>query len=264
MLPKQNMSIKPKKSLGQHFLTDGNIIRKIVDAIPAGPGHRVIEMGAGTGALTEALLKRFEDVHAIELDQRAVTVLEDKFPELTIYHKDLLEVDWDELSVGKEKTHLVGNLPYNITSPVLFSILEKRHLFEDAVLMIQKEVAERLTASIRTKAYGILSVQLQLMSSPEILFDVSRNCFNPPPNVESSVIRLTFDQPSLACSDQHLKTVVRTAFNQRRKKLRNALSSVIDKDKQPDSFNFDKRAEAWEPKEYEKMAVYLEKIGILA
>src|SRR5699024_6568805 len=107
--------------------------------------------------------------------------------------------------------------------------------------------------------YSILSVQLQLMSSPEILFNVSRNCFNPPPNVESSVIRLKFDQPSLACSDQNLKTVVRTAFNQRRKKLRNALAPVIAKDKQPDQFNFAKRAEVWEPAEYEKLTAYLEK-----
>lgn len=257
------MSIKPKKSLGQHFLTDGNIIRKIADAIPAGPGHRVIEMGAGTGALTEVLLDRFWDVHAVELDQRAVQVLEEKFPKLTIHHEDLLEVNWDDLSIGKKQTHLVGNLPYNMTSPILFSLLEKRHLFDDAVLMIQKEVAERLTASIRTKAYGILSVQLQLMSSPDILFNVSRNCFNPPPNVESAVIRLKFDQPSLACSDQSLKTVVRTAFNQRRKKLRNSLSPVVAKDIQPNYFDFDKRAEAWNPKEYEKLTAYLEKVGIL-
>src|SRR5699024_1797940 len=110
----------------------------------------------------------------------------------------------------------------------------------------------------------ILSVQVQLMSLPKILFDVSPSCFKPPPNVQSSVIQLKFNQPSLSCSDQNLKTVVRTAFNQRRKKLRNALAPVISKDEQPDNYNFDQRAEAWEPQKYEKLTAYLEKLGILA
>lgn len=255
--------IKPKKSLGQHFLTDSNIIAKIADSIPAAGGHRVIEIGPGTGALTEALLERFGDVHAVELDQRAVEVLQQKYPGLPVHHKNVLEVDWQELSIGKEQTHVVGNLPYYITSQILFSLLESRHLFTDATLMMQKEVAERIVADIRTKDYGILSVQTQLMSSPEILFPVSRNCFSPPPNVESAVIRLTFDKGTLACSDAHLKTVVRTAFNQRRKKLSNALKPVVDKKRQPEGFDYDKRPEAWTPDIYEKLTARLVKDGIL-
>lgn len=254
---------KPQKSLGQHFLADSHIIRKIVDEIAAGPGHRVIELGAGTGALTGALLERFDDVHAIELDQRAVQVLERKFPDLPVHPKDMLKLNWKDLSIGKKKTHVVGNLPYHITSPVLFSLLQNRHLFSDAILMMQKEVAGRLTADPCSKEYGILSVQTQLMSSPRVLFPVSPQCFNPPPNVESAVIRLTFNKKPLHCSDEHLKTVVRTAFNQRRKKLRNALSGMIEKSKQPAAFNFEKRAEAWCPERYEKLTVYLENVGIL-
>ncbi|MBN2731149.1 MAG: ribosomal RNA small subunit methyltransferase A [Balneolaceae bacterium] len=255
--------IRPKKSLGQHFLTDQNIIEKIADAIPVEEGHRVIEIGPGTGALTQELLERFNNVHAVELDQRAIEVLKEKYPNLPVHHQNVLEVDWEELSIGKERTHVVGNLPYYITSQILFLLLEFRYLFADAILMMQKEVAERLVAGIRTKDYGILSVQTQLMSSPEILFPVSRHCFSPPPNVESAMVKLTFDKGELACSDAHLKTVVRTAFNQRRKKLSNALKPVVDKENQPEGFDFDKRAEAWKPDIYEKLTARLVKDGIL-
>lgn len=257
------MSIKPKKSLGQHFLTDENIIQKIADAIPAKPGDRVIEIGPGTGALTEALIGRYENLVVVELDQRAIEVLEQRFEDLEIHHGDVLDLNWGELSIGKEKTHVVGNLPYYITSQILFGLLENRDLFSDALLMMQQEVAERIVSDIRTKAYGILSVQTQLMSTPEILFPVSRHCFKPQPNVESAVIKLTFDKGELACSDQDLKRVVRTAFNQRRKKLSNALKPIIPKDQLPDGFDFDKRAEAWQPSEYEKLTARLKKNGIL-
>jgi 16S rRNA (adenine1518-N6/adenine1519-N6)-dimethyltransferase len=259
----QYPKLNPRKSLGQHFLTDRNIIRKIVDSISAGSSHRIIELGAGTGALTEALTNRFDDIQAIELDRRAVHILNERFSDLSVQHKDMLNLDWEKLSLGKQKTHVAGNLPYHITSPILFDLLANRHLFSEATLMMQKEVAERLTAAIRTKEYGILSVQVQLMSLPEILFLVPPGCFTPPPKVESAVIRLKFEKKPLRCSDKHLKTVVRAAFNQRRKKLRNALSGVIPKKQQPDSFNFDKRAEAWLPREYEKLTAYLEDVGIL-
>lgn len=257
------MTIRPKKSLGQHFLRDDNIIEKIADAVPARPGDRVIEIGPGTGALTEALVKRFDDIAVVELDQRAIEVLEEKFDNLEIHHENVLEADWEMLSAGKEKTHVVGNLPYYITSQILFSLLESRAFLSDALLMMQKEVAERLVADIRTKDYGILSVQTQLMCTPEILFPVSRHCFQPQPNVDSSMVRLTFDKGELECSDRHLKKVVRTAFNQRRKKLSNALKPLVSKEQQPEGFDFDKRAEAWVPSEYEKLTAQLVEDGIL-
>ncbi|MDZ7715973.1 MAG: 16S rRNA (adenine(1518)-N(6)/adenine(1519)-N(6))-dimethyltransferase RsmA [Balneolaceae bacterium] len=255
--------IRPKKSLGQHFLNDQNIIAKIAESIPAGEGDRVIEIGPGTGALTEVLLQDFDDVHAVELDQRAIEVLKEKYPKLPVYHLDVLKVDWNELAIGKEKTHVVGNLPYYITSQILFSLLESRSLLASAILMMQKEVAERIVSDIRTKDYGILSVQTQLMSTPEILFDVSRHCFDPPPNVDSAMVKLTFDKGPLNCTDAHLKTVVRTAFNQRRKKLSNALKPIIPKEDLPEGFDYDKRPEAWTPDIYEKLTALLEERGIL-
>jgi len=257
------MSIKPKKSLGQHFLKDDNIITKIAEAVPMEAAERVIEIGAGTGALTEALLERFDDVVAVELDERAVALLNEKFGDLRVYHQNVLDIDWRQLSAGKPNTYVVGNLPYYITSQILFALLEARTVLSGAILMMQKEVAERLTADIRTKAYGILSVQTQLMSTPQILFPVSRSCFTPQPNVDSAMVKLTFDKGPLNCSDTHLKTVVRTAFNQRRKKLSNALKPLIPKDQLPGGFDFDKRAEAWLPGEYEKLTAQFKEDGIL-
>jgi 16S rRNA (adenine1518-N6/adenine1519-N6)-dimethyltransferase len=256
------MAIKPKKSLGQHFLTDSNITGKIAAAVRSGKGDRIIEIGPGTGVLTKELLRKDSEVHVIEIDQRAVSVLREFFPDLPVHHQNVLEIDWQELSVGKQKTHVVGNLPYYITSQILFALLSARRLLSDAVLMMQKEVAERLIAHPRTKEYGILSVQTQLMCTPEILFPVSRHCFHPPPKVESAVIRLTFNKADLSCTDAHLKTVVRTAFNQRRKKLSNALKPLLGKDL-PAGFDFDKRAEAWPPVTYEKLTARLEQDGIL-
>src|SRR5690625_1407506 len=257
------MRIRHKKSLGQHFLTDDNIIEKIVDGIAAKTEERVVEFGSGTGAITEGLIKRFGDLLAVELDDRAITLRAEGCEGLAILHANVLEVDWDELSIGKAKTHVVGNLPYYITSQILFSLLKHREVLSDAILMMQKEVAQRLVSGIRTKDYGILSVQTQLMSSPEILFPVSRHCFSPPPSVESAMVLLTFDKGALSCSDKGLKTVVRTAFNQRRKKIRNALKPIVSRDQLPNGFDFDKRAEAWLPSEYEKLTAHLEKNGIL-
>ena len=141
--------------------------------------------------------------------------------------------------------------------PILFALLENRSNFDGAILMMQKEVAQRLVAEPSSKEYGILSVQTQLMSSPELLFDVSPNSFSPPPKVMSSVIQLTFNRPSLPCSDKTLKSVVRTAFNQRRKKLSNSLKPVLG-DKIPDGFNYDQRAEDWSPDIYAELSALLE------
>ncbi|WP_234570370.1 16S rRNA (adenine(1518)-N(6)/adenine(1519)-N(6))-dimethyltransferase RsmA [Rhodohalobacter sp. 614A] len=251
---------RTKKSLGQHFLTDGNIIRKIVDAIPAKPDDCIVEIGPGSGAVTEILLQRFKNVTAIELDQRMVEYLTEEYPDLNVIHKDILEYDWSVYEDQNRPIHVIGNLPYYITSQILFNLFEYRPILSTATLMMQKEVAERIVAEPRNKDYGILSVQSQLMSSPEILFDVSPHVFSPPPNVQSSVIQFTFDKGGLDCSDQHLKTVVRMAFNQRRKKLSNALKR-LDAELPVDEFNFDLRAEALAPHMYEKLTARLEQLG---
>jgi 16S rRNA (adenine1518-N6/adenine1519-N6)-dimethyltransferase len=154
---------------------------------------------------------------------------------------------------------VIGNLPYYITSQILFSLLEHRPLLTSALLMMQKEVAERIVARPNTKEYGILSVQSQLMATPEILFDVPPQVFFPPPNVHSSVIRLFFDKPPLLCADENLKKVVRMAFNQRRKKLSNSLKRLNVEFPQVE-FNLNLRAEALTPPEYEKLAVRYEQL----
>lgn len=255
--------IKPKKSLGQHFLMDGNIIRKIATTIPARPEDLVIEIGAGTGTLTVELMNRFSRVKAVELDGRAVKYLKHKFPELELIHSDVLKISWEKLLNDTGKIHIVGNLPYFITSQILFKILENRTRLESATLMMQKEVAQRLIAVPKTKEYGILSVQVQLMSNPQIAFDVPRTVFYPPPNVTSSVVVLEFNRPELICSDANLKTVVRTAFQQRRKKLNNSLKKIAPLP-QDSEFDYDKRAEAWDPETYEKLTARLEQDGTLS
>jgi len=251
---------RKKKSLGQHFLRDYHMIQKIAGSMPSEEGDRVIEIGPGDGALTEVLIKNYKNFSAIEIDQVMVSHLKESLPDLHVINQDILDTDWEELAGNGGPIHVIGNLPYFITSQILFSLLESRTLLKTATLMMQREVAERIVAEPRTKAYGILSVQTQLMSSPEILFDVPPQVFSPPPNVMSSVIQLRFDKPDLACSDAHLKTVVRTAFNQRRKKLSNALKP-LETELPADEFNFDLRAEALEPAMYEKLTARLEQLG---
>ena len=252
--------LRTKKSLGQHFLKDGNMIRKIVDAISAGKSDEIIEIGPGAGALTAELVQKYDNVTVIELDRRMVEVLEESYPLLNIIHQDILKFDWKIVQQNEKPIHVVGNLPYYITSQILFSILEQRSFLSNALLMMQKEVADRIVAQPGTKTYGIISVQAQLMSTPKILFDVPPQVFQPPPSVNSSVIQFTFDKPELRCSDKNLKTVVRMAFNQRRKKLSNALkrlNTVLP----AGEFDFNLRAEALKPEMYEKLTARLEQLG---
>ncbi len=236
------------------------MIQKIVDSVPAQGGDRIVEIGPGAGAITGPMLDKFGNLIAVEIDQRMVEHLSEEFPDLKIFNQDILKSDWDDFIMSDKPVHVVGNLPYYITSQILFKILEYRKHINSALLMMQKEVAERIVAEPRSKEYGILSVQTQLMSSPEILFDVPPGVFSPPPNVNSAVLKLTFDKPDLICSDKNLKTVVRMAFNQRRKKLSNALKR-LDADLPEDEFDFNLRAEALTPDMYEKLTARLEQLG---
>ena len=221
------MSIRPKKSLGQNFLRDPNTIRKIAASVGAPEGAAVVEIGPGTGALTEELLRYYPDLTAVEVDERAVEHLREELPALDVRHGDVLETDWASLAEERgEKLWVVGNLPYYITSPILFALLDARRYLRRAVVMMQKEVAERLVAVPRTKAYGILSVQTQLLARPTLLFEVSRHCFHPVPNVTSAVVALDFDAPEPGVDVERLRQTVRTAFNQRRKTLRNSLKPI--------------------------------------
>ena len=254
---------RPKQSLGQHFLRDPNTAHKIARTLRADPGDAVVEIGPGDGALTEILLKEHSSLVALELDQRAVAALRKTMPRLDVREADATEADWGALSdeLGGA-LHVVGNLPYNVTSPILFSLLNARSRLAEAVLMMQKEVAERLTAAPGTKDYGIPSVLTQLWSAPEKCFHVSPHVFSPQPRVESAVVRLDFHPEKDAAArvgDDWVRRVVRTAFGKRRKMLRNSLREWT-KDAGI-SFPHDgwdrKRPEALTPAELAELARYL-------
>ena len=250
------MSVRPKKSLGQHFLRDPNTIRKIAAAVGAPEGAPVVEIGPGTGALTEELLRHYPDLTAVEVDERAVAHLREALPGLDVRHQDVLDADWAALAEEKGgKLWIVGNLPYYITSPILFSLLDARAHLRRAVVMMQKEVAERLVAVPRTKAYGILSVQTQLLARPSLLFDVSRHVFHPKPDVTSAVVALDFGADALDIDVERLRRTVRTAFNQRRKTLRNSLRPITAETGRavPDDLA-GLRPEALEPAEFVALA----------
>jgi 16S rRNA (adenine1518-N6/adenine1519-N6)-dimethyltransferase len=223
----QRVPFRPKQSLGQNFLHDPNMVRKIVDALQAPSDAHVVEVGAGTGALTEALHQRYERLTAIEIDERAVTALRQLLPDVDVREQDMMALDWAALADEKGPLHVISNTPYNLTSQLLFALLDAREHIAEAVLTMQKEVAERIVAEPSTKAYGILSVIMQLYTDPELLFTVSRHVFYPQPDVTSACVRLTYDPPEKNGFDVDsawLRTLVRTAFNQRRKMLRNSLS----------------------------------------
>lgn len=254
--------IQPRKRLGQHFLSDPNTARKIVDAVGDVGDAGVVEIGPGTGALTTLLVERYARFLAVEVDARAVEVLRERFPTLRILQQDVLTVDWRELAAEQPGGRLVavGNLPYYITTPILFSLLDAGGVVSRAILMMQWEVADRLIARPGTKAYGALSVMCRLASRPEILFKVSRNVFFPRPAVESAVVALdTSGVPVWKEEDLgRVRSVVRAAFNQRRKTLRNSLKILSESGSGavPERWA-SKRAEELEPDEFVELASYL-------
>lgn len=220
--------VRPKKNLGQHFLTDQNIARKIVDSLGTEIPD-VLEIGPGTGVLTQYLLQRNEiNLHVIEIDRESVAYLKQHFPQLNnIYEEDFLKASIE--SRFSEKFNIIGNFPYNISSQIFFRVLAVRNRVPEVVGMIQKEVAERIASKHGTKNYGILSVLLQAFYNIEYLFTVSEHVFLPPPKVKSAVIRLKRNNvESLPCDEKLFTSVVKAAFNQRRKMLRNSLRNICE------------------------------------
>ncbi len=218
--------VRPKKKLGQHFLTDQNIARKIVDSL-GNEVSDVLEIGPGMGVLTQYLLERPGlKVHAVEIDRESVEYLKHNFPGLKhIWSEDFLKSDIATKFEGQ--FNVIGNFPYNISSQIFFRILEMRKQIPETVGMVQKEVAERIASSHGNKTYGILSVLLQAYFDIEYLFTVGEGVFNPPPKVKSAVIRLKRNKVSeLPCNEQLFVTVVKAAFNLRRKMLRNSLKNI--------------------------------------
>ncbi len=216
--------IAPKKSLGQHFLRDENIARKIVEHLHPENQDVLVEIGPGTGALTKHLVGRGKAFAAIEVDARALEVLRGRFADAEFVHSDVLGVRLDLLSKKYgDKLRIVGNIPYYIASEILFWLFDAREAVRDAILMMQLEVAQRLIAKPRTKEYGILSVFSQFYSSPELLFQVSKNSFFPKPNVDSAVVRLNMVDRLPAHAERLFRNVVRSTFGKRRKTLYNGL-----------------------------------------
>lgn len=223
--------VKPKKFLGQHFLKDLSIAKDIADTVDECPGLPILEVGPGMGVLTQFLMEKGREVKVVELDFESVAYLRENFPALegNIIEDDFLKLKLEKLFDGRPFV-LTGNYPYNISSQIFFKMLEYKDLIPCCTGMIQKEVAERIAAGPGSKTYGILSILIQAWYKVEYLFTVHEHVFNPPPKVKSAVIRMTRNETKeLGCNERLFKLIVKTTFNQRRKTLRNSISSILEK-----------------------------------
>ncbi|OYT16857.1 MAG: 16S rRNA (adenine(1518)-N(6)/adenine(1519)-N(6))-dimethyltransferase [Bacteroidetes bacterium 4572_77] len=222
-----NHQVKPKKRLGQHFLNDLSIASQIVDALSAETKH-LLEIGPGTGVLTDFILQKpITDFKIVEIDKESVDFLNHKYPELKdqLVLGDFLKMNLSD--IFPKQYSIVGNFPYNISSQILFRVWDERQSVAEVVGMFQKEVAERVAAGPGSKTYGILSVLLRAYYDIEYLFTVPETVFTPPPKVKSGVIRLRRNKvKELACDEKFFKSVVKTAFGQRRKTISNSLKSL--------------------------------------
>ena len=222
--------VRAKKHLGQHFLRDMEVASRIAASLPLDGRTSVLEIGPGTGVLTQFLLQNPDiDLTAVELDGESVKYLNQHYPQLRVIEADFLKMDLK--TMFQDKFCIIGNFPYNISSQIFFKMLDNKDSIPCLVGMIQKEVAERMAAPAGSKTYGILSVLMQAYYSIDYLFTVHEHVFDPPPKVKSAVIRLTRNDVSkIDCNEQLFKTVVKTAFNQRRKQMRNSLKPLVAKD----------------------------------
>ncbi len=222
----------PRKRFGQNFLHDQNIIDKIVAAINPQPQDNLVEIGPGQGAITCKLLPQLSTMHAIELDRDLIPLLEElctPVGTLTIHSSDVLKFDFTALFEKDRPLRVVGNLPYNISTPLIFHLLKHRSLIQDMHFMLQKEVVDRLAAQPNSGAYGRLSVMVQRHCKIEPLFTIGPGAFNPPPKVHSAVVRLTpwDNSPVRIDNEAHFSKIVAAAFAQRRKTIRNGLKSLV-------------------------------------
>lgn len=253
------MEVRAKKALGQHFLTDLSIARRIVDSLGEGGAPDVLEVGPGMGVLTQYLIQR-DDIRAkmIEIDSESVQYLMSHFNGMA---GKLLEGDYLKLDMGKVfpgQYRVIGNFPYNISSQIFFKILDDKDRVPEVVCMVQKEVAERIAEKPGSKTYGILSVLLQAWYDIEYLFTVGSGAFAPPPKVQSAVIRLRRNfRTELGVPEERFRAVVKTAFNQRRKTLRNALKPLLKEGFDSSDPVFDLRAERLGVDDYIQLAKLL-------
>jgi 16S rRNA (adenine1518-N6/adenine1519-N6)-dimethyltransferase len=245
-------NIRPKKSLGQHFLKDLSVAERIAEVLPESLGIPVLEIGPGAGVLTQFLLKKKRQLIVVEIDKESVIYLNEHYPELQgqIIEADFLKLDLNVLFLGQFA--VIGNYPYNISSQILFKILDYKDKIPFCAGMFQKEVAERLAARPGKKAYGIITVLLQVWYDIEYLFTVEPEVFDPPPKVKSAVVRIIRNKRTeLGCDEILFKTVVKSAFNQRRKILRNSLKSLLGESNAISALPvFDKRPEQLSVEEF--------------
>ena len=219
-----------RKRFGQNFLTDDHVLNNIIDAIAPRRGQAMVEIGPGLAAMTALLLKQLDHMHVVELDRDLVARLEKAYPreKLTVHSGDALKFDFGSIPVPEgQKLRVVGNLPYNISSPLLFHLAAFSHLVEDQHFMLQKEVVERMVAEPGTKAYSRLSVMLQWRYDMAMLFIVPPTAFDPPPQVDSAIVRMVPTRRQLPCDGKRLEAVVAKAFSQRRKVIRNCVAGMF-------------------------------------
>jgi 16S rRNA (adenine1518-N6/adenine1519-N6)-dimethyltransferase len=252
--------VKAKKNLGQHFLKEKEIARRIAATLDGYPSLPVLEVGPGTGVLTEFLLENRRDLTVVEVDRESVAYLKEHYPILEgkILEQDFLRMDLSQYF--DTPFCIIGNYPYNISSQIFFKVLDNKDSVPCCSGMIQKEVAERMVASPGSKAYGILTVLLQAWYDVEYLFTVNEQAFIPPPKVKSAVVRLTRNKrKQLNCDEKLFKMVVKTGFNQRRKMLRNSVKSLLSGEEPlPDDPMLTKRPEQLSIEQFEALTNLLE------
>ena len=223
-------TVRPKKALGQHFLRDMDIAQRIAGTVDARADLPILEIGPGTGVLTQFLSQRDRELKVVEIDAESVAYLHENYPSLHVIEGDFLRMDLHEVFGGRQFV-LTGNYPYNISSQIFFRMLENKELIPCCTGMLQREVAQRICSGPGNKDYGILSVFIQAWYDTEYLFTVNENVFDPPPKVKSAVIRLTRNtRVTLGCNEQLFRKVVKCAFGMRRKMLRNSLRQVYERD----------------------------------
>jgi 16S rRNA (adenine1518-N6/adenine1519-N6)-dimethyltransferase len=221
----------PRKRFGQHFLRDRSVIERIVQTFAPQPDDTVVEIGPGEGVLTERLVGRVKHLHAVEIDRDLAAHLRHRFPaeRFTLHQADALKFDFAALCPPGRKLRLIGNLPYNISTPILFHLLDQLECVGDMLFMLQKEVVDRMAAAPDTEDYGRLSVMVQWRVQVDKLFDVAPGAFHPPPRVESSIVRLTpHATPPITVRDpERFAAIVKAGFATRRKTLRNSLKGLV-------------------------------------
>lgn len=254
---------RPKQSLGQNYLSDQNIAKKIVSSLedPTENGLGVVELGPGLGALTRLLEEKYPKMVAVEIDDRAVEVLRDQYRNVTVIHGDVLEIDYTKLGALRDvRLSVIGNLPYYITSQILFTLIDHHKSVRRAVVTMQYEVAQRILAKPRTKEYGILSVVFQLYTKPKLAFKIPPTAFYPQPKVTSALVVLDFpeNRKQLPVDSRKLRIVINTAFGKRRKMLRQSLKGILKaKNKElPEEWS-SKRPEELDPHDFISLTAFI-------